>query len=179
MIQGIIDGKLKSNARAIGSCLGTRTSTYECGGKQKYIKWDLALEKSNFKIESEFKVALIAATAVTFVLWSGDKQYHVGLDGNGNTLFYEGGSWGRAKHLGRTNLDSFKYQKIVIKRKENSLKVSIDGKNWKDITISASIDAIGWRPWRNTIHVKNLKIEVPRKNNGKLVTTVQKYIITG
>ena len=125
--------------------------------------------KSDFVIGSEFKVDRVAHTAVTFVLWSGHIQYHLGLDGHGNTLFYEGGSWGGPKFLGKTNLDPTRYQAIWIIRKGNLLKVFLDGIEWREeLTILDSIDAIGWRPWRNTIHVKNLWIATLRNKIGNI-----------
>ena len=153
---GIIDGKLNSNVSAIGSCTGTQSGTYACSGKNKYIKWSLDLGKSDFEIRSEFKVDRVDGTVVSFVLWSGPAMFHIGLDGGGKRLFYEGGTWRGARHVGATNLKANTFQTIIIKRAGEQLNVTFDGEEWNPLPISASIDAVGWRPWRNTIHIKDL-----------------------
>ena len=140
----------------IGSCTGTQSGVYKCSGTQKYIKWSLDLGKSDFEIKSEFKVDRVDSTAVTFVLWSGGTQFHIGLDGRGKRLFYEGGTWRGPHHVGATNLKRNRFQTIIIKRAGDQLNVALDGKEWNPLPISASIDAVGWRPWRNTIHIKDL-----------------------
>ena len=58
--------------------------------------------------------------------------------------------------LGPTNINPDKFQTIVIIRREGKLKVSVDGEAWNDIPFPRSIDAVGWRPWRNTINIKDL-----------------------
>ena len=60
--------------------------------------------------------------------------------------------------MGETNLKPNEFQTIVIKRTGSQLKVALDGKDWNVIPISAAIDAVGWRPWKNTIHIKNLNL---------------------
>ena len=165
MKYGINDGKLGSDVQVIGSCTGTQSDIYECGGENKYIKWSLDLGNKNFVIKSKFKVEKVAKTALTFVLWSGNNQFRIGLDGDGNKMFYEGGSWGkRATALGNTNLKSNRFQNIVIRRTGNALKIAFSGKEWNALPIDASIDAVGWRPWRNTIRIKNLVKIVPTGN---------------
>ena len=62
------------------------------------------------------------------------------------------------KKVGQTNLKPNKLQTIVIKRTGSQLNVALDGKDWNVIPISESIDAVGWRPWRNTIHIKDLGV---------------------
>ena len=160
---GIKDGELKSGCNKIGSCAGTdkASDVYECEGKEKYIKWSLDLGKENFGIKSEFKVGKIAATALSFVLWSGNDIWHIGLDGGGKQLFYAGGSWGRGSNLGPTNLKPNTFQTLVIRRTGNVLKVALDGEKWDNLSLTGSIDAVGWRPWRNSIRVKNLVQIIP------------------
>ena len=159
---GIVDGKLKSGVRVIGSCTGTQSGFYKCGGRNKYFKWSLDLGNEDFEIISDFKVEKVAATALAFVLWSGNDQFHIGLDGAGNKLFYEGGSWGeKATLTGTTNLKSNTFQNIVIRRTRNVLKIVLEGKEWDALPIHASVDAVGWRPWRNTIGIKTLAKIIP------------------
>ena len=141
----------------IGSCTGTQSGVYECGGKPNYIKWSLDLGNSDFEIKSEFKVDRVDATAITFTLWSGSTQYHIGLDGGGKRLFYQGGTWRGPHHVGATNLKENEFQTIIINRAGDQLNVTFGGKEWNPLPISASIDAVGWRPWRNTIHIKDLR----------------------
>ena len=164
MKYGIVDGKLKSDVQAIGSCTGTQSGVYKCGGTKKYIKWSLDLGNKDFEIKSEFRAEQVAETALTFVLWSGNDQLRIGLDGRGNQLFYEGGSWGNSKQVGNTNLKSGTLQIIVIRRTGNELKIVLDGKEWDALPIHASVDAVGWRPWRNTIGIKNLVKIIPTGN---------------
>ena len=165
---GIIDGELNSGVRAIGSCTGTQSGVYKCGGINKHIKWKLDLGNENFMIKSEFKVEKVAHTALSFILWNGNDIYHIGLDGAGNRLFKEGGSWGkRATLLGPTNLKVNTFQTIIISRIGNVLKVVVDGNEWDDLTMVASIDAVGWRPWRNTIGIKNL-VQISPTGNIKI-----------
>ena len=165
---GIIDGELNSGVRASGSCTGTQSGVYECGGINKLIKWKLDLGNENFMIKSEFKVEKVAHTALSFILWNGNDIYHIGLDGGGNKLFYEGGSWGkRAIFVGPTNLKANILQTIVIRRIGNVLKVVVDGNDWDDLPMTASIDAVGWRPWRNTISIKTL-VQISPTGNIKI-----------
>ena len=157
MQYGIVEGELKSDVQVIGSCTGMKSGIYECGGKHNYIKWSLNLGNEDFLINSNFKVEKVAATALTFVLWSGNDMFHIGLDGRpGNKLFYEGGSWGGATHVGNTNLETNTVQNIAIRRTGNALKIVLNGKEWDTLPIPASVDAVGWRPWRNTISIKTL-----------------------
>ena len=79
------------------------------------------------------------------------------LDGIGNQMAYESNTWGNEK-VGQTNLKPNKVQTIVIKRTGSQLNVALDGKEWNVIPISASITAVGWRPWRNIIHIKDLGV---------------------
>ena len=97
----------------------------------------------------------------------------MGLDGKGNTLFYESRREGSALDgpyfYGPTNLNPDKFQTIIIKRREGKLKVSVDGVAWDDISFSSSIDAVGWRPWKNTIDIKYL---VQIVDKGKINTKI-------
>ena len=144
--------------RNVGYCAGTdyTSNVYKCGGTRNYIKWSVDLGKEDFEIKSEFQVGKIAATALSFVLWSRNDMHHIGLDGRGKKLVYKGGSWGEATILGPTDLKPNTFQTIVIRRTGNVLKVALDGKEWDDLSLNESIDAVGWRPWRNSIRVKNL-----------------------
>lgn len=164
-IYGIKDGQLMSRCGSIGSCAGTdyASDVYECGGLKNYIKWSLDLGKEDFEIKSEFEAGEIAATALSFVLWSGKDMFHIGLDGKGKTLFYSGGSWGQATILDPTNLKPNTFQTIVIRRTGNVLKVALDGIEWDDLSLTGSIDAVGWSPWRNSIRVKNLVQIIPKE----------------
>ena len=151
----------------IGSCTGTDSNSdiYQCSGKNNYIKWNIDLGKEDFEIKSEFKAEQVAATGLSFELWSGNDNFHIGLDAGGRKLFYSGGSWGnRANILGPTNLKANIFQTIVIRRKGNVLKVALDGNVWDDLSIHESIDGVGWRPRRNAISVKNIVQIVPTGN---------------
>jgi len=153
---GMAYGYLDSSVSVQGHCSGRQGSDYVCSGTGRYIKWNVDFGNSDFVVESEFKASSVAATALTFVLWSNSIMYHVGLDGAGNTHFYQGGQWGGAHLLGSTNLDPSRYQKIKLRRTGNSLLVTFDGHEWTALPLSASITAVGWRPWRNTINIKSL-----------------------
>jgi len=153
---GIAYGYLDSSVSVQGHCSGRQGSDYVCSGTGRYIKWNVDFGNSDFVVESEFKASSVAATALTFVLWSNSIMYHVGLDGAGNVHFYQGGQWGGAHLLGSTNLDPSRYQKIKLRRTGNSLLVTFDGHEWGALPLSASITAVGWRPWRNSINIKNL-----------------------
>ena len=167
MKYGIVDGKLQSDVQVIGSCTGTQSDVFECGGRNNYIKWSLDLGNEDFEIKSEFKVVKIAVTALSFVLWSGNDQFHIILDGAGNKMLYEGtgAGWGTgATSVGNTNLKSNIFQNIVIRRTGNALTIVLDGKAWDALPIHAPVDAVGWRPWRNTIGIKTLVKIIPRGN---------------
>ena len=105
---------------------------------------------------------------MAFVLWSGNAELHLGLDGEGNRFFYstkiEGSVSDGPYFLGPTNLDPDKFQTIVIIRRGGKLKVFVDGEAWDDISFSSSIDAVGWRPWRNTVNIKDL-VQIVDKGN--------------
>ena len=160
---GIKEGQLMPRCDIIGSCTGTdsKSDIYQCTGTKRYIKWNLDLGKEDFEIKSEFKVEKVSATALSFVLWSGNDMFDIGLDGVGKKLFYSGGSWGKSTNLGLTNLKPNTFQTIVIRRTGNVLKIALDENEWDDLSLSGSIDAVGWRPWRNLISVKNLVQIIP------------------
>ena len=172
VIYGIVEGNVMPNNISrmpyfIGHCTGNQNSSFACGGKNKYVKWDIALATTDFEIESEFKVDKVDSTGLVFVLWSGNIRFHIGLDGEGNTLFYEGDVWGGSQSLGKTNLIPNKFQRILLTRRANSLKVDLDGEKWPDLNFPVSINAIGWRPWQNTIHIKSLVIAASELNHGE------------
>ena len=160
---GIKEGQLMPRCDIIGSCTGTdsKSDIYQCTGTKRYIKWNLDLGKEDFEIKSEFKVEKVSATALSFVLWSGNDMFDIGLDGVGKKLFYSGGSWGKSTNLGLTNLKPNTFQTIVIRRTGNVLKIALDENEWDDLSLSGSIEAVGWRPWRNLISVKNLVQIIP------------------
>ena len=139
VIHGIINGSLQSDVEIIGSCSGKESSTFKCEGMNNFIKWDINLENLDFKIESEFNVDQ-ATTPVVFVLWSGNRKFMTQVSS-------------------QTNLDLNEFQTIVVKRAGNSLKIDLDGTQLKDTNLEASIDAVGWRPLRNTIYIKSLKLD--------------------
>ena len=161
MIHGIINGSLIPDVEVIGSCSGEESSSFKCEGMKNFVKWNVNLGDSDFKIESEFKVEQVAGTALSFVLWSGDTKGNFVLDGKGQNnvqaIIYENAFAKKKKPLGKTNLDPSKFQIIVVRRTGNSVKIALDGKEVSDVDIASSIDAIGWRPWRNTIYIKSLK----------------------
>ena len=164
---GIMDGKLTSTVSIIGSCTGSQDGIYKCGGTNNFIKWSLDLGTENFEIKSEFKVDLVAGTALTFVLWSGNIELNIGLDGSGNTFFYNSGNWRKGASLGKSNLKANTFQTIVIRRIGKQVQIALDEDKWKHIPLPESIDAVGWRPWRNTISIKNL-VQTPLKGNLKI-----------
>ena len=160
---GIQNGQTLAWPLTIGSCYGTdyHSEAYRCGGRNNYIKWNLNLGQEDFEIRSEFQTRRVGVTGLSFVLWSGNDMLNIGLDGNGNKLFYSGGSWGKATLLGPTNLKAEIIQTIVIRRIGNVLKIALNGIEWNDLSLSESIDAVGWRPLRNTIYVKDLVQIIP------------------
>jgi len=155
MTYGINDGQIDSSLEISESCDGRDGDVYVCGGTGKFIKWPLALGTDDFDISSQFKANSVSATALSFVLWSGSTMYHIGLDGGSNRLFYEGGMWGGARFVGSTPLDTSQFQTIRLRRIENELIVTFADDEWDPLALSASIDAVGIRPWRNTVNVKN------------------------
>ena len=146
--------------KIIGSCAGTQSGVYRCGGKDKYIKWNRDIGTCDFEVKSKFQVDNVEGTAMAFILWSGNAEFLLGLDGKGKKLFYatriEGSLTDGPHIVGPTNLDPNKFQTIVITRTDGKLTVSVDGEAWNDISFPRSIDAVGWRPWRNTINIKDL-----------------------
>ena len=171
-----MDGTLNSDVTIIGSCSGTQSGIYKCGGVHKSIKWILDLGTDNFEIKSEFKVDLVSATALSFVLWSGNAEFHIGLDGSGNRFFYNGASWRRGATLGKSNLNANAFQTIVIRRIGKYVQISLDEDKWKLLHLPASIDAVGWRPWRNTISVRNI-VQILPKGNIKINENLVSYCI--
>ena len=171
-----MDGKLTSNVHIIGSCTGTQDGIYKCGGVHNSIKWIVDLGKDNFEIRSEFKVDLVSATALSFVLWSGNSEFHIGLDGSGNTFFYNGGNWKGGATLGKSNLNANTFQTIVVRRIGKYVQIALDEDKWKLLHLPASIDAVGWRPWRNTISVRNI-VQILPKGNIKINENLVSYCI--
>jgi len=177
---GVMNGKLGPDVSVTSSCSGKYGDEYVCGGKNKYIKWNVAFGSSDFVVESEFRADSVSGTALAFVLWSGNTMYYIGLDGGGNTHFYQGGAWGGAILTEPTNLDAWTTQHIQIKRINNLLYIKFDGKSWIPLALTDDVTAVGWRPWRNTVRVKTLHHYNPHVNygiiNGQLDSSVS---ITG
>ena len=139
VIHGIINGTLNPDIKVIGSCSGKESSSFKCEGMRNYIKWNVNLENSDFKIESEFKVDQIDAKAVVLALWSGGRAPIVQVPVE-------------------TNLNPNEFKTIEASRSGNSLKITLDGMQLQDKDLATSIDAVGWVPWRNTIYIKSLKL---------------------
>ena len=93
-------------------------------------------------------------------------------------MFY--GPLSASRIVGECSLDPYNYQTIEISRTADSLKFDLDGKEWsldrdrKDLVISGSIDAIGWRTSRptttydNKIYVKYLMAQNLHTKSGNL-----------
>ena len=111
-------------------------------------------------------------------MWSGETEYHIILDGLFNSMFY--GPLSASRIVGECSLDPYNYQTIEISRTADSLKFDLDRKEWsldqdrKDLVISGSIDAIGWRTSRptttydNKIYVKYLMAQKIQTKSGSL-----------
>ena len=179
MNYGVFDGKQNSDVKIIGSCAGTQSGVFTCEGEDKYIKWNRDIGTCDFEVKSKFQVDNVEGTAMAFILWSGNAEFLLGLDGKGKTLFYatriEGSLTDGPHIVGPTNLDPNKFQTIVITRTDGKLTVSVDGEAWNDISFSSSIDAVGWRPWRNKINIKDL---VQIVDKGNIIIKIKKLYLT-
>jgi hypothetical protein len=121
-----------------------------------YVVWDRpALGTNDFIIESQFKVAAVANTAIAFVIWSASGAKLVGLD----SFFYEGGSWGPATVVGSTTLTTARFHTLKLVRRQGRLSVTLDGvgiAGLADLELAEAVSAVGWRPWRNAIDIVTL-----------------------
>ena len=164
---GIKAGALQPDVSIEGSCTGTWNGAYLCRGTDNYIKWARPdLGTADFVIESKFKAPKLNATALSFVLWSGSTMMHIGLDAVDNSMFCWGGPWDGISTLRSTPLRPGNFQIISLVRKSGRLKVYVDGTEAslphrdgteiEGLPLSEPISAVGWRPWRNSIKVREL-----------------------
>ena len=164
--------------------------------KNNYIKWINDLGEFDFIIKSRFKAdGICKGTGLSFVLWSGESEYHILLDGPFNWMMY--GPLSASRVVGECSLNPYKYQTIEISRTADSLRFDLDGKEWsldqdrKDLVISGSIDAIGWRTsgpttrYDNKIYVKYLMAQNLQTKSGNLTFVIyalhpfiEMYLIT-
>ena len=117
-------------------------------------------------------------TGLSFVLWSGETEYHILLDGPFKWMLY--GPLNAARIVGGCSLNAYSYQTVSITRTADLLKYDLGGKEWsvdqdrKDLVISGSIDAIGWRTsgpttrYDNKIYVKYLMAQNLQIKSGSL-----------
>ena len=159
-----MDGKLTSNVHIIGSCSGIQDGIYKCGGTNNFIKWSLDIGNENFEINSEFKVDQVVKKwkKAYFVFWSENSEYHIGLDGSSRKLYK--GTWFNRNPLGKSNLKPNTFQTIVIRRIGRYAQIFLDGNTWKQFTLEGPIDAVGWRPYSNTIGIRNIVQILPKGN---------------
>mmetsp|Transcript_79601 Transcript_79601/g.140506 ORF Transcript_79601/g.140506 Transcript_79601/m.140506 type:complete len:615 (-) Transcript_79601:330-2174(-) len=162
---GIKEGQFSSSTSLTGNGKGAfQGSEFVCSEKETYVKWARDLGESDFLISSDFKLDQLAHTATTFTLWAGASKMHIGLDGANNSFFTEGGAWGRAKGLQKSTATPGVYHTIQLKRVSGALSVKIDDvmvPGMESLPLPQSISAVGWRPWRNTVHIKNLYSQDP------------------
>jgi hypothetical protein len=183
---GIWDGAPKEGLEIVGSCegKGDQVQKFICGGENNFIKFDRPdMGKKDFAIDSLFKVNEINATGLSFVLWSGKRQFHIGLDGENKKLFLHGGSWGDASLFGATPLRGGADASLRLVRSGENLRVFLDGKETSlssrgPIQLAEPITAFGWRPWRNEIAVQELTIGVSHfKATNKATSDVPRAIV--
>ena len=163
---GVWDGQMAvgDGIQIEGADFTETNSFLSAGGVNKFLKWTLDIGMDDFDISSSFKADLVEATALSFVLWVGDagSMMHVGLDGHGQHPFREGGAWGDAQTdsgLSVTPLKANTLHTLRLMRTAGVLAVFFDGlpvPGWQSLSFSDAVTAIGWRPWRNTVHVQSL-----------------------
>ena len=163
---GVWDGQMAvgDGIQIEGADFTETNSFLSAGGVNKFLKWTLDIGVDDFDISSSFKADLVEATALSFVLWVGDagSMMHVGLDGHGQHPFREGGAWGDAQTdsgLSVTPLKANTLHTLRLMRTAGVLAVFFDGlpvPGWQSLSFSDAVTAIGWRPWRNTVHVQSL-----------------------
>ena len=100
-------------------------------------------------------------TKLSFVIWVGSEMYHVGLDGESNEYFRQGGSWGASEtSIGTVSaLQSDQNHTLTLQRQQDSVSVSLDGAAIMTLSLSGAVTAIGWRPHLNTIEISDLVAE--------------------
>ena len=168
---GIADGVLQA---AVAGCNGGSSSGgfYTCAGTGNFIKWQLPFAPAAsdaFAIEATFKhsATFPSGSASVFVLWSGGTAYHLGFDGGGSRWFTEGGSWGGAQVHGSTTLQADTLTTMRIqKHADGNFEFIVDGSYVNTgRSMNAELTAIGFRPHRATIHVKELRMWAPRRTS--------------
>jgi hypothetical protein len=149
-----------SSVSVVGACAGmvAGTRSFACGGVGNVVLWDnlsLSLGTNDFVLESVFKVAAVANTAVAFVLQCASGEKLIGLD----SLFFEGGSWGAGTVVGSSPLAPAQLHTLKLVRSRGRLSVALDGAGLAglaDLDLSEAVSAVGWRPWRNEIEIVTL-----------------------
>lgn len=149
-----------SSVSVVGACAGmvAGTRSFACGGVGNVVLWDnlsLSLGTNDFVLESVFKVAAVANTAVAFVLRCASGEKLIGLD----SLFFEGGSWGAGTVVGSSPLAPAQLHTLKLVRSRGRLSVALDGAGLAglaDLDLSEAVSAVGWRPWRNEIEIVTL-----------------------
>jgi len=144
---GIQEGHLSNSTSAIGKCEGTRIvqGNYVCSGKNNSIRWARHVGVSNLLVSSRFKLEEPASSSskteppAVFVFWVDDSEVTVNVDVNADVY-----------HIARFD------------RVSGRLSVSIDGltvPGMESLPLAGELRAIGWRPGRSTLHIKNLHLQ--------------------
>jgi hypothetical protein len=163
---GIKDGNGTNKIEVVGSCIGHQQGEYLCSEPGNYIKWNKYFGIMDFDISSTFRADRIEITGLSFVLWSEQFRAHIGLDGDGGQLFYEGDSWGGPELVGRSPLVAGQSHSIRLIRRTGVLSVFFDGvliKGMDVLSLPVVITAVGWRPHRNVVRVESLELQESSK----------------
>mmetsp|Transcript_88205 Transcript_88205/g.175196 ORF Transcript_88205/g.175196 Transcript_88205/m.175196 type:complete len:855 (-) Transcript_88205:175-2739(-) len=110
----------------------------------------------DFTLRFVFKLRWQSHTAASLLFSSGQ---NVGFDGKGNSIFLEGGSWGRAALQGPA-LPADEWHDLVAVRSEGLLSIKVGRKPLcAPIRMTEAISSVKVRPWRNQVRVKELSIQ--------------------
>ena len=147
-------------------------------GEDLCARYGVGLGKGDFDVSTTFKVAAVspateeapdgASTEVAFALWAGEAELRIGLDGEGKVLFRQGGSWGddatADSGLDASPLVAGALHTLRLRRASGVLSVVFDGAEvpgWSSLQLEEAIDAVGWRPMKNKLYIRDLEVVYP------------------
>jgi len=156
---GVVEGELQEGTVLQGSNGSSEGGVYRISERYNFVRMTLPEPLTgDFKVSSEILFEKMEVTAASFVLWDEDGAMdHVGFDGVGKRMFYEGNQWGSAKYGGPGPSPNV-WLDVLLTRIDGKLTVSVDGAAvLTDLPCNWTIQGIGWRPHRNTIQLRSLE----------------------
>jgi hypothetical protein len=142
-------------------CPQTKTNP---SGDEYGVRFHIKMAHRDFAVELKFKMHFRHGTGASLAFISGKNEQHVGLDGAGQTLFLEGGSFG---HAGPSNMfgeapSAHEMHTLVVTRINDMMTVTLDGQRpYPEKPMPATISDVVVRPWKNKLEIFEFRLVNP------------------